>query len=180
MKVYIVTDGCYSDYHIVAVFLEKEKAELYVNTHDFDRASMFGSDMSIVEYDTQDDTIEGEIAKMKYVYSFEIDEIGRISDNCRVWELNGEESGTPVLNGKAYYICFTDEDRKAYYTLCKNDVFKIVLDYLDVKKATKVAQDMWAQFHYQAMEDGTWNYPRKKAGYTMPEIKVSAMTCTIF
>ena len=112
MKVYIVTDGCYSDYHIVAVFLEKEKAELYVKTHDFGQTSIFGSDMHIEEYDTQDDTIEGEIAKMKYVYSFEIDEIGRISDNCRVWEFDGEENGTPVLNGKAYHICFTDEERK--------------------------------------------------------------------
>lgn len=43
MKVYIVTRGEYSDYQIESVFLDKEKAEKYIDTHD--------SDMEIEEYD---------------------------------------------------------------------------------------------------------------------------------
>ncbi len=33
MKVYVVTDGDYSDYHIEAVFTDKEKAEIYAALH---------------------------------------------------------------------------------------------------------------------------------------------------
>ena len=33
MKVYIVTDGDYSDYHIVGVYTDKEKAEKYTSTY---------------------------------------------------------------------------------------------------------------------------------------------------
>lgn len=52
MKVYIVTNGSYSDYHIVKVFLDKEKA------HDFaNRATTSGydQDYDVEEYDTEDD-----------------------------------------------------------------------------------------------------------------------------
>ena len=35
-KVYVVTAGCYSDYHIVAVFSTKEKAEEYIAYHGTD------------------------------------------------------------------------------------------------------------------------------------------------
>ena len=43
MKVYIVTSGCYSDYHIEAVFTDKEKAKRYAN---------FNSDRGIETYET--------------------------------------------------------------------------------------------------------------------------------
>jgi len=45
MKVYIVTDGSYSDYHIERVFLEKEKAEHFSELIDGD----------VGEYETDDD-----------------------------------------------------------------------------------------------------------------------------
>lgn len=34
MKIYVVTDGVYSDYHIEAVFLSKKEAELYAAVHE--------------------------------------------------------------------------------------------------------------------------------------------------
>ena len=49
MKVYIITEGCYSDYHIEAVFTDKLKAEEYVKIR---------SDCEIEKYDTLDDTYE--------------------------------------------------------------------------------------------------------------------------
>lgn len=34
--IYVVTDGCYSDYHIVGVFTDKEKAHDYAKLHFYD------------------------------------------------------------------------------------------------------------------------------------------------
>lgn len=46
-KIYIVTEGEYSDYHICAVFSTREKAEEYVQCH--------GTDYNIEEYDLDED-----------------------------------------------------------------------------------------------------------------------------
>jgi len=50
MKIFIVTDGQYSDYHIVAVFLSKEKAEHYAKYN-----SGYYDSCRVEEYDTSDD-----------------------------------------------------------------------------------------------------------------------------
>ena len=49
MIVYVVTTGSYSDYHIEAVFHDKEQAELFCATH-----GIHGDD--IEEYDTEEYT----------------------------------------------------------------------------------------------------------------------------
>lgn len=46
-KVYVVTAGCYSDYHIVAVFSTKEKAEEYIAYH--------GTNYRMEEYDLDEE-----------------------------------------------------------------------------------------------------------------------------
>ena len=46
MKVYIVTDGCYSDYRIVKVFSNKDAAEEYCTWHHIDNG--------ILEFDVED------------------------------------------------------------------------------------------------------------------------------
>ena len=51
MVVYVVTDGEYSDYHIEAVFTDKEQAELYCATHNLQTDS-------IEEYDTEEHKFE--------------------------------------------------------------------------------------------------------------------------
>ena len=50
MIVYVVTHGQYSDYHIEAVFHDKEQAELYCATHNMD------ADAEIEEFDTEEYT----------------------------------------------------------------------------------------------------------------------------
>ena len=50
MKIYVVTSGCYSDYGIRGVFLDKEKAELYCKYH-----SGCYDDFRVEEYDTADE-----------------------------------------------------------------------------------------------------------------------------
>lgn len=56
--VYVVTDGCYSDYHIEQVFKSREKAELYCECHE-------GCD--IEEWDFNDNNI---YTVSDYVYVF--------------------------------------------------------------------------------------------------------------
>lgn len=46
MVVYVVTDGCYSYYHIKAVFTNKKQARLYCATHE-------SEDICIEEFDTK-------------------------------------------------------------------------------------------------------------------------------
>ena len=49
MTLYVITEGCYSDYHIVCIFTDKEKAENYAKYNTgFDT-------LNIEEYETEDD-----------------------------------------------------------------------------------------------------------------------------
>lgn len=49
MKIYIVTDGCYSDYGIRAVFTDKALAEKYMAAYSFDEPQIEEFDTDIVE-----------------------------------------------------------------------------------------------------------------------------------
>lgn len=51
MTIYVVTSGCYSDYCVNALFLSREKAEVYCALHHCD-------DQEINEWETEDDTID--------------------------------------------------------------------------------------------------------------------------
>lgn len=66
MKIYAVTEGEYSDYHICAVFDDKKKAELYCAVReekDFldNKYYVFGDEYMIEEFDTDDVNIEGTV-----------------------------------------------------------------------------------------------------------------------
>lgn len=78
MKVYVITQGVYSDYHIVGVALDKEKAERI--------ASFFDSDSTnIEEYDTE----KWDISDGRYLYSIRIDKGGiRIIENEDFYDPN--------------------------------------------------------------------------------------------
>jgi hypothetical protein len=64
MKVYIITAGSYSDYHIERVFLDKEKAEKYVKLSQ----SNYNYDQPYIkEMETSDNAV---IDKITYVEAF--------------------------------------------------------------------------------------------------------------
>ena len=68
MKIYVVTSGCYSDYHIDAVFDDHEKAEVYVAAND-----SINDPVYIETYDTDDMVIESDgkpIACIVYTVAF--------------------------------------------------------------------------------------------------------------
>ena len=66
MKIYVVTEGEYSEYHICAVFDDKNKAELYCAVReekDFlnNNCYVFGDEYMIEEFNTDDVDIEGKV-----------------------------------------------------------------------------------------------------------------------
>lgn len=66
MKIYVVTEGAYLDYHICAVFTDKNKAELYCAVNEEKEFSnndyyIFGDEYMIEEFDTDDVNIEGTV-----------------------------------------------------------------------------------------------------------------------
>lgn len=65
-KIYIVTEGEYSDYHICAVFSKREKAEEYVQCH--------GTSYSIEEYDL-DEEIKREVKLWRVAVAIDNNEI---------------------------------------------------------------------------------------------------------
>ena len=58
MKVYVITQGSYSDYHIVGVKLTREEAEKVVTAGKNKREEIFDYDMHIEEFDTDNITVE--------------------------------------------------------------------------------------------------------------------------
>ena len=52
MKVYVVTEGEYSDYSIVKVFLNKEKAEKYAELYE--KTDRYADCVNVEEYETYD------------------------------------------------------------------------------------------------------------------------------
>lgn len=55
MEIYVVTSGCYSDYGIEKVFLDKEKAEHYAE---------WGEDRRVEVYNTEDNCVVNEVYKI--------------------------------------------------------------------------------------------------------------------
>ena len=91
--VYVVTKGCYSDYHICAVTLDKEKAERLRKL--FDGGGM--DEAGIEEWDTEkhDDFLAG---RMPYCVIF-LEDGNVFSADCDTWGLEYFETGiteTPI------------------------------------------------------------------------------------
>lgn len=65
MKVYVITAGEYSDYHIVTVTTDKEKADNFVKVHN-DSKCFYYDDAYVEEYDTDDFDIDVTDRNAKY------------------------------------------------------------------------------------------------------------------
>lgn len=127
MRVYIVTAGCYSDYHIEAVFTEKENAVLYCavrGLHEDD----------IEEWEANEYKYNADPAKKKYLYIFRAVPQGwtfRIEDEEDEVLTIGDEGVTleePTYNSNV--IGYRDWV-----------VVKVVLKEKDKGKAKKIAID---------------------------------------
>ena len=130
MKVYIVTRGTYSAYKIVAVFLRRREAELYIATHNNDD-NIFDWDEPFNEieaYETQDGNINTkEDNPVGYVYS------GYYSSDHHV-DIYGNKRLTKAefIVDKKYDIKFKDT---------KLNKLQVWLPIPDYEKAKKILID---------------------------------------
>lgn len=70
MKIYLVTLGEYSDYHIEAVFLDKQKAEYYAATHNEEEGRYLT--YVVEKYDSSDEDVEISGSRpVRYLYTSE-------------------------------------------------------------------------------------------------------------
>lgn len=133
MKVYIVTEGSYSDYHIEEVFTNKEQAELYCAIHE---------DCRIEEYEADECKIDGKAEDLKSIWVLEK---GLDYQGLKYQYLYKEDNMT-----------FDDIDTidvrrfpRPLITLTKT--FK---RDTEEEKVRKIMQDKYAQLEYEAQAAG--------------------------
>lgn len=125
MKVYVVTDGMYSDYHIEAVFTDRLQAELYCATHHANY---------IEEYDADE-------------HKFESDKEPKIEWTAEFWRFKGEVSHSVSQR-------YTIKDTKSVVVRKGNVIVTVSLDKnISKKKAEKILLDMYAQWKYEQYEE---------------------------
>ena len=123
MKIYVITAGCYSDYHVCGVATDPESAE---NLRLLSSGSWCG-EARIETFETQ------EIRKRPKTY-WDIaasDEFGL----SRCWEM-------PMIDGEEYYINHVTYGAYGY-------AVRVIAE--DKSHAVKIAQDLIAQFKYEHM-----------------------------
>jgi len=160
MKVYVVTQGEYSDYHIEKVFADRNKAEEYCEMfNEAKKDSTWASLMEIEEYETADDTLETFKGGLKYIYEWDIEngyikgsEKATYVDFIRTdnqWGKTTEEAwfkGWATNVGDGVYYRTEEICGRAY-----KDIY-VVLPTANTEKAFKIACDKWAEI--KAREQG--------------------------
>jgi len=130
MRVYVVTSGSYSEYHIEEIFTDHKKAQIYANLN---------SDRSIEEYDTDQvdfDSVENSERRFIIWYEIEEDRIADIEQTS--YDLPAELQ--EIYTSPRFRFCVNAslqlfEEIKAHGT--NGPILK------------KVAQDTLAEFLYQ-------------------------------
>ena len=122
MIVYIVTDGCYSDYHICAVFTDKLKAEQYAALHGYDY---------VEEYETDKPLIDGNV---EVYYQYCVD-ITKNYIDCEFIGFTNRKSCQIVANSERAIVRFSASE--------KNDekAIKIAQDMLAEYRAKQESED---------------------------------------
>lgn len=101
MKIYIVTAGEYSDYHIVNIFTDKEKAEKYValqnelNPHD---------EGWLTEWETADDKVDTNVKVAHYYFCGMDLDVGEINDDYAEETYPMIDKGDVIINSDDYDI----------------------------------------------------------------------------
>lgn len=129
MKVYAITKGEYSDYHICAIVDNKEKAELIKEALTDDWGEPY-----IEEYDTEDINIDGYLKYDEYYVEQDI-----TTGNMDVRK--SEKSPD--------YICLAqviDDESRGYQCPEKENKLTTVVYADDAKRAIKIAADRFAKY----------------------------------
>ena len=113
-KIYLVSKGDYSDYHIVSVFSTKELAELYVSK--FSKLISRYDEFSIEEYDI--DSFATELIN-KFPFIIAIDKEGNTTNVTNFyWDFEDGKSDLSLAksgdeNLTLYVHCFADDEKHA-------------------------------------------------------------------
>lgn len=129
MKVYVITKGEYSDYHICAVVENKAKAELLKEA-----LTDKWEEPYIEEYDTEDVNIDGYLKYDEYLVEQDIT-TGEM-DVCK-------------LEKSTDFICASqviDDESRGYQCPEKANKLTTVVYADDAKGAIKIASDIFAKY----------------------------------
>ncbi|SDZ81979.1 hypothetical protein SAMN05192529_102126 [Arachidicoccus rhizosphaerae] len=137
MKIYIVTDGCYSDYSIRGVFTTKENAEKFIRAYSFDEPS-------IEEYES--DNLNEEIQNGNTCFVVFIDKDG---NNAKAEKSNTDYGDYRDYVGKAYI----DEKKFFGNDYSHNARIRNTVWAKDEKHAIKIANER----RIRVLAEGRWN-----------------------
>lgn len=138
MKIYIVTEGCYSDYHICAVFLSEDEAKIYCAAmHDADQDD---EGFCIEEHDTDADHVEvAPGTKIHYEVFVNLSEDDTASKNLVIDDCDIDTHPTLKPQAPFAFIKSSRYDEGRYRAVLNTDdedkIKKIFYDYLAQKKA---------------------------------------------
>jgi hypothetical protein len=159
MKVYIVSEGCYSDYHIERVFLDKNKAEKY---HEIKSKEMHSDVNEIEEYETDDDK---QFEVTRYISaSLTISPKGNQEYDFNIHVGNSLDNGNELNSYPYYHNSYFDRTGYMYSNEYEIDIHRPILtDHYDEDelryKYKKVCEDFWTKIKSLKDVEG-W---RKKA-----------------
>lgn len=133
--IYVVTSGCYSDYHIVRCFLDKEKAEKYIK-------SCSDNDINdLEEYELDDDKEINPVNYVDVTYYFK-DIPSHVNDQYRFKVVNSNSMDTDLNNIKFNYLW-------SNYFMFKRPIYSLNYDEDKLKnKYKKVCEDLVKQINY--------------------------------
>lgn len=122
MTIYIVTEGCYSDYHIEAVFTDKAKAEAYVDFYS--KYKTYHDDYNIEEYESDLPFTFDEYQTSQFAYIVKLDKVIPMSEFIKTyhksecWNLDWQTKADEVRKvTDVYFYSFKD------YEYLFNDVY---------------------------------------------------------
>lgn len=149
-KIYIVTSGEYSDYHINAVFKDENKAKAYCECHE---------DCEIEEYGFNDDNIYTPF------------NVVRIQCSYRNWWMASRPSFSFKIRAEEDETYM--RENKSYVQMYGSNIDLIIIRRLPEKynedfireKYTKVCHDIMSEIKYMLEESGystTMDYKQKK------------------
>ncbi len=139
MTVYVVTDGEYSDYHIEAVFTNKEQAEIY--------AAIYG--YNVEEYETDEIKIDPQELYIRYEIKLS-NELKVLSASSELSVHKDEKSVLPFNYGMS--VCFTtkrDISKEQAIKIARDYAYQYLMEEIENKKAeiSKLMED--AEDKYQ-------------------------------
>jgi hypothetical protein len=148
MIIYVITSGDYSDYHIEKVFIDKEKAEKYV---EYQNRYIKYDECRLEEYDTEEQQFEPVVNVSLHYYL----------NKPNLWEQYScwiESKTTLEENIKDFEVTFRWDSYHKTFEFYMKQTLQIDIDNIETfkNKYKKVCEDLAMQIK-SLMEIENWN-----------------------